>query len=508
MEEFIERRIVTGLIVSTTYLQQIHKIWDPRLLASGTAKMLSGWCFEYFLRYHKAPLREIESIYTHKLKDGLSGERAEAIEEILDGLSDEYIRSQFNEQYLLDETFQYFRERKLRLLSDDIRGEIDTGNLVEAESLAAGYAPVSNQVTYLDPFSKEVRPVVERIFSERAAPLIQFPAALGKFWNHEFIRSRFVAFLAPEKRGKSYRLMDIAMRGARNGCRVAYFQAGDMLEEEQTLRFAEYLTKRSISERYCDELYIPQVDCMYNQTNECDVVTRQSKTGIHVTEAQLDDVTYEMLVEKHSEFPNHRNCYNCAKLRGTVWFEKRGKIKPLNEKDAYIALRRFEKKYKARFRMSTHPADTLTVLQMKGLLDLWEKQDGFVADIAIVDYADVLASEPDCKQMASRDQHNATWLKLRSLSQQKHVLLITATQSDAESYEREILRRRNFSEDKRKYGHVTSMWGLNQNNEEKRIGIMRINDLVQRHSDDYDEFRPVTVLQRLEIGRPFLGSYK
>ena len=36
-EEFIERRIVTGLIVSTEYIQEIEPIWSPKYLEIGRA---------------------------------------------------------------------------------------------------------------------------------------------------------------------------------------------------------------------------------------------------------------------------------------------------------------------------------------------------------------------------------------------------------------------------------------------------------------------------------------
>jgi len=52
------------------------------------------------------------------------------------------------------------------------------------------------------------------------------------------------------------------------------------------------------------------------------------------------------------------------------------------------------------------------------------------------------------------------------------------------------------------------MYGLNQDKDgrEKQIGVLRINELVKREGG-FDTSFIVTVLQRLELGRPFLGSY-
>ena len=109
-EEFIERRIVTGLIVSTEYIQEIEPIWSPKYLESETARLLSGWCLEYFRQYRKAPGRDIEGIYTDKIKM-LGKTQAQDIEEVLAGLSDEFDRGQFNVEYLMDQTKTYFKER-------------------------------------------------------------------------------------------------------------------------------------------------------------------------------------------------------------------------------------------------------------------------------------------------------------------------------------------------------------------------------------------------------------
>ena len=54
------------------------------------------------------------------------------------------------------------------------------------------------------------------------------------------------------------------------------------------------------------------------------------------------------------------------------------------------------------------------------------------------------------------------------------------------------------------------MYGLNQDKEntsrEKKLGVMRVNELVIREGS-FDVTSQVSVLQNLNIGRPYLGSY-
>ena len=53
-------------------------------------------------------------------------------------------------------------------------------------------------------------------------------------------------------------------------------------------------------------------------------------------------------------------------------------------------------------------------------------------------------------------------------------LVVTATQADANSYDRTSLKMSNFSEDKRKLAHVTAMYGLNQDPAGREKGIKDI----------------------------------
>ena len=94
------------------------------------------------------------------------------------------------------------------------------------------------------------------------------------------------------------------------------------------------------------------------------------------------------------------------------------------------------------------------------------------------------------------------------MSQKTNALWIVPTQTKSSAYKKKTIDLEDYNEDKRKYGHVTAMFGLNQdpNGREKQIGIMRINRLIVRDGD-FIAGECVHVLQHLAIGRPFLGSY-
>jgi hypothetical protein len=505
-DDFIERRIVTGFIISTEFIQEVSRMFKMDFLTSSTARLLSQWCLEHFQQYSKAPGRDIESIYMRKLRDGMPKNRAEDIEEILSGLSRDYERQQFNVPLLVDEAKRYFQERNLLLYAESVSNAVSVGDLTGAENAALNYksAYISESKT-INPF--ENRRKIRDAFRESEAPLIRFSKALGEYWDDQFVREGFIALMGPEKRGKTFMLMEIALRGMKAGCCVVFFQAGDMSENQQLKRLCVYLAKRSNKAKYCGEMYVPIVDCRYNQTGECDREERECDFSVFAEIPK--SLKYEELCALVKENPDYRPCSNCRQYmnHGAVWLKKKEKTEPLNWKEAWQAMVRWRKRHRKEFKLCTYANETLTVSEIKSLLDIWERQESFIPDLIVVDYADILAPDRDVSHYDFRNQTNKLWQRLRSLSQERRCLIVTATQSDAKSYDQETLRKFNFSEDKRKFAHVTAMYGLNQTEEEKKIGILRINELVIREGEFY-ESNQIKVLQRLQMGRPYLGAFK
>lgn len=513
----IERQIITGLIVSSDYLRSIRNIWDVSLIESNLAKRISLWCWEYFEKYNKAPGKDIQNIYYTKLKETkIPDDLAKDIEDVLSGLSDENESTNFNLTYLVDETRKYFTNRRLEQHIATIKGHLSADKLDSAEQTACNYKPLrGGDKNDLDISDEETLNRIENAFITTKNHVVSYPGILGTFWNDQMVRGGLVAFLAPEKRGKTYLMIDMAIRTCKQGNKVAFFQAGDLTEGSFLKRICIYLAQKSDREKYCTEHYQPVADCVKNQVNDCKLDDRTCHTGVFEdrnekevrNELQLDNI-----IEAFENNQKYKPCTNCDLYKdpkrrlGTTWLKRICKTEPLTMKEAKKLVNDFFVIRKRVFRLSTHANNTLSVSQIRTHLDIWEKEDGFIPDLIIIDYADLLVAETNKEY---RHQQNEIWKGLRRLSQEKgQPLVVTATQSDADSYDKDRLRLSNFSEDKRKYGHVTAFYGLNQDpkGREKRIGILRINELLLRE-DDFDTSREVNVLQNLRRGRPVLGSY-
>jgi hypothetical protein len=512
----IERKIIIGLITSTEYLQQISNIWDVKLIEDTTAKRIAGWAWTYFEKYGRAAGRDIETVFFEKAKN-LPKIVAEEIEkDIMPSLSEEFETESFNLEYMLDETQKYFQERRLKLFAKDIQEHVEGGQIDEAEKIACDYKPVADSSeTSLDMSDPIVLERIEKAFNSTSQPVINYPRQLGEFWDSYFVKGGLVMIMGSDKRGKTFFLLDAAMRACQKHKRVAFFEAGDMTESQLLKRLCVNLATKSDQQRYCEAHWEPVGDCVYNQLNNCTRKERECDFGVFEDSDKdvkylRQEITLDELIEAYEDNKDYKPCTACDEYMrmpwGAPWIDPVPACRPLTPEEAKHEISNFFIRSKRHFKLSTYPNDTLSLKQIKAQLAIWEKQDSFVPDLIIVDYADLLITE---KEMDERPKQNKIWKGLRRLSQEKgQPLVVTATQADADAYDKSLLKMSNFSEDKRKYAHITMGAALNQDpkGREKRIGLTRINILVAREGD-FDIMKTITVLQNLRRGKPILGSY-
>jgi hypothetical protein len=497
----VERKLLTGMIVSTEFMEGVITFYDPDLVETRFVRTVMEWCTRYFKQYVKAPGIHIKDIFESHAGRMDSTER-EYISDLLNSLSDEYARAdKVNVHYLLDQAEAYFKTRSLSQLSREISGHLLEGEVQEAESLLGGYKRVGRPLSLGEnPFTSA--DAISRAFEHEETPLFTLPGPLGKMLNRELKRDQFLAIMGPEKRGKTWWLNEIALRAAKARCNVALFQVGDMSEDQVTLRLSVRLAGKSNVPHYCQAHASPVPDCMLNQLGRCQKGNRRKALGVEIKRNELKGL---YLSGNHN---SHKSCTECISdrdFRGSLWYQKVPEVKPLTWREAWKTGCCFLGRIKGRdFRLSVHAADVLTVSGIKGILDNWETFEDFIPDVVVIDYADNLA--PEDRREEYRHQQNRTWKLLRGLSQERHCLVVTATQASARAYGKELIDMSDYSEDKRKYAHVTAMIGLNQTQDEKSVGILRINMIVQREGEFFSE-RTVKIAQDLWVGKPLLFSF-
>lgn len=504
VEENPERKIVLGMVVSDRFCREVQPILRLDLLQTPFMATVIKWCQNYYEQFKKAPGVHIEDIYEEQLQEGNLEEAEEAlIAELLYSLSEEYGRSEnFNDSYLLDQTEKYFEKRNLLATANDVRTLLRNDDIQSAQRLLTSHKRVSTPKTLgVDPLndSEEIR----KAFEKSTEPLYKLPGAAGDFLNDLLVRAGFVVFLGPEKRGKTWHLIEHSVRARRAGLNVAFFSAGDMSVEQLQLRYATRFTQRHPNPKFCKEVLIPCLDCKNNQEDVCSNKERKGSFGV------FDEDDKELL--SFEEAKDHVPCTNCfqkrnGNFRPSTWFRQRDEVKPLEWQEAAKAGKKLSKRWgkKARLLIAAYPNGTLTVRGIENQLDAWESHHSFIPDVIVVDYMDLL--DDDNRSDSYRHQINSIWANARRVSQERHCLWLSATQSDTASYYVKWLGMQHFSESKTKNAHVTGIITLNQTVEEKKRKVMRLGKLLTRE-DEFIFNKGVVILQSLETGRPMLASY-
>ncbi len=512
----MERQLLIGLINSTEFIEYVKPIWRMEFIESSSAKLLAKWVFEYYQQYNAAPKSNLHNLFFAKINNGMDEELVADVEDLVLGFEEEIVSDLAQ---LKDLTEAFFKRAYLLQTAAKITDYLETDSIMKAveksEALLNELSlPEADKDTSTLTFSPEEVKRISLSFAGVQEPILRYPKQMGIFINYQLTAGAFVAFLAPEKRGKTYLLMDMAIRAVRQGKKVAFWQVGDMNEAEQLKRISAYLTKINTNPIYCAEHYQSTRDCIRNQMNECNDPQREVDFGIFedLKEDEIRHLRQAKLIDCFEDYPEYQPCYNCKAYQtgklGVPYLKKIPKKDYLEDEEAVRAIYEFSKKFPNKLKLETRPAFTVSVNDIFVKSDKWARQ-GFTADIIIVDYADLLRPESN-KEF--RHQQNQIWGDLRRLSQTPRnnvlPLVITATQADAASYKAFRLDLSNFSEDKRKFGHVTAMYGLNQSPDgrEKELGLLRVNEIIIREGKS-SNVNEVILVQNLNQGRPIQESF-
>lgn len=442
-----EKRILIAMITSTPFLSQAVRYFDLELIETPHYKQVAEWCIEYHETYREAPREHIEDLYHAWSEDNPNKNLVQATHDFLDGLGKEYDRDKvLNVPFLLDELKEVLELRKLRRLTEDLQYSLALGKRVEALSTLQSFSTI--QVGPLKGHSLRDKEVLKAAFATPLDPLITFGGAAGEFFNKALVPEGLVVCQAPEKTGKTFFLNEFAFRALRSLNPVAMFQAGDLSESELIIRLGMRIASRPLYADQLGKIPLPHKILRSEEDEEhgYGVEMRRLKRG-SIIDAKSTKRAYDHFLRANGANPKNYDNY---------------------------------------FRFSVHANGSLSVTEIKSILDTWLLQYGFMPKVIIIDYADILAPEPHREGgrrfAEDRNVINETWMALRRLAQERHALVLTATQANATAYSQEpaLQTMRSYSEDKRKLAHVTGMFALNQTPDEKEVQTMRLNWLVQR----------------------------
>jgi len=466
-DKTIERRILIGMITDTTMVSAVAAIGNSSnrsgLFKTDFANLIAKWCLQYYQQYGTAINGEIKSYYQTHHDKYPNDSRVLLIGDLLTSLDFESDHQPIqNREYLIDQASHYFTSVRLEKLADHIKTGIQSGNFDDSLEALNAFSRVELGADMgINPLRDET--AIRLAFESTGERLITFWDQglddASVFFGDTFCRDSLVGFLASEKSGKSFFLLDMVVRAIKQGRRVAYFEVGDLSQSQVMMRLMQRILQKpkrkgliKVPERIeFDKKFNPEVSFHNRQVD--------------------DPLSADTAVKRLAKFGS--------------WLERE------YGEDVYGLLR-----------LSCHPSDSISVVGIESRLDTWERT-GWIPDIVVIDYADILA--PMDARKEKRYQVDDTWKRLRGLSQKRHICVITASQADAASYRVKTLDKSNFSESKTKLAHVTAFIGINALPDEKEKQLRRLNFIVRRE-EAYSELDCLYVAGCLAIGSPMMIS--
>lgn len=420
------RRVLTGMVTDTTVCARVSGQWPPGgLFDASWANLVGGWCVDHMRKYGQPPNGQLRGAFDQWAAGKSSDDKVvAAVEKFLRALSDAHEKQESSpsSDYLLDVAGRYFNKVRVRGVIEQAEEDLDANDVERAVGRLAGLSRVELGKGSLVKLSEDYDAWRQAFDADRQVQLIHYPGRLDDFLGSAMVRDALIAFMGPDKSGKSMWLLDAAYRAIRDRHRVAYFEAGDMSQDAVLRRLAQRATRRPIQAKRCK----------------------------HPTEVDSD---------------------------GNVKWEYRQFDKELTPSEVFKAIQKVTRKRDV-LRLACYPNSSISVTGISSTLGDWERE-GWVPDLVVIDYADILA--PPVGVGETLDQIDVTWKHLRRMSQELHCLVLTATQSNAAAYGKQrVLGRQHFSGRKTKLAHVNGMIGLNVSPEDKKNGVTRLNWVVKR----------------------------
>ncbi len=490
-----EKNVITGLIVDDSFCMQCLPLAKIEYFKLKYAKPIIKWIKDYYDKYEEAPKKNLETLFDNE-KKAINKDLVPIVESFLSNVSTEYETTIFNTQYQIDQAKNYFKKRKLEILHEKTNRLLKLNKIQEAVELQEMEGDIDTSELSDDYNPLDAIEIKSYFLEEKKRIILNFAGALGRLVGG-FERNNLIAVTAPEKRGKTWWLQELAFQALIQRNRVAWFSL-EMNKEQTKERFYAQLTGRTKNPP--SHIVFPIFDCLHNQTGECELRCRTN--NVNNLLAGLDSGEFP----DPDDFPKYNACTVCrgkikSGYRPEVWYAKQNIVEELTLNSTLKKSKNFINLFNRNIRIKNYPAFSAGSGDIDRDLKNYIKE-GFNPDIVIVDYIDIQRRSQASNE---REAIHKMWRDAKKTASELNCVYVTADQADADARKKNSLDQNNFSDDKRKDGVLDCRIGINQTHSEKERGIQRMN-VIYRRMGKANVKREVQVLQCLELGQPCLDS--
>jgi intein/homing endonuclease len=305
--------------------------------------------------------------------------------------------------------------------------------------------------------------------------------------NPDFVANDFVVH-------NTWFLMEAAVLGALSGLKTVFISL-EMQEKAVNQRIYKRITAYGEEGR---DHFIPVFDCRNNQLGLCIREERKGKGALAEKEEGIPTYSPEI---------QHTVCTACRYAKNSdyspmTWFEPVDKPKFI-EKNVRKGIKAFAKMYGDNIRVKCYPRFSAGIDDIERDLDILEQTEGFLPDMIVIDYVDILKVKNGNGGHKDLDE---IWKESASLFARRFALGFSASQGTRGSLYKSDMDQTDLAEWIGKLGHVDAFVALNQTKKEKLLGMIRAALMAHRHKE-FSEDENVILLQALSLGQTHLDSH-
>jgi len=415
--------LIKLLLTDTSFLGEMRGYLEPRFFESEMLESIVNFTYSYFDQYAQAPGTDIMLL----MEKHLAKMDVDIMADYEDYLAKVMAVEVQSNGYIRDYVAGFARSARVKALIVDCYELVDRQKLDEAETLINEFfrnMPGLDIGDYAYLESDECR--FANLADDSEDILFKFGINALDMIIKPLRRRQLLCILGPTKSSKSWGMQYLGLRGLTRGLKVLHIShENDVYEIER--RYDQMLTKCLDHREAADVNYILR-------NNVGDAV------GIHKV---FTESVYNSEV--------------CLKARSVI------------------------RKLGGQLRIKKYPMGSASMQDVLRLLDSLENKDGFVPDVLIEDYPDIMHKPGKDDE---RNKMNKLYIEHKQLADERNMLVIVGSQTNRSGFEKKYLEKSDVAEDYRKLANCDLAIGFGRDAEDAKFGVLNMTVIANRSGRD------------------------
>jgi len=416
----LQRSILKLLILEDDFVKLVSGDLKIEYFSSVISRKIARICLDYYKMFKEAP----KNHFNDELFDNISKMEEEDKKDYI-AFVKSLERLNPNTEYVLSRVSTFVKQREFENSAIKFAELTAEGKFEEAEGLM--YNTLKAGVyTREEAFAYGIDHSLLAEQGEKDEYLMTTGISALDRLIGGYKRGELICNMGGYKGKKTWFLLHVAKTAVAQGLKVAYF-THEVSKKEIDNRFNMMLSLRASENKYIN----------------------------NIVEAPIyDSIKKEIYIQPfRAKWVNENK--ELIKVKKKQWIEGGGDIRVLK-----------------------YAPKSCSVEQMENSLDYLEQYEGFIPDVVITDYLEIMDIEKYGNEL--RHQINNGYLYLKRIADDRQVALFTASQITSGALSKERISMADLAEDKRKAGNVDLLLAVSGTPEQDAVGIGRITVVATR----------------------------